>query len=66
MSGFHKAVRAYNPLKRIAGKKCKMCGKPATCAILTTTAGAACYEHAKQAEHMGYEVIYPENKVGEQ
>ena len=62
--GLHKATgRWNNPLKTIEGKKCKMCGKPATCAVLSLAIYPACEEHARGAEAKGYDVVFPEKKV---
>lgn len=59
--GLHRAAsRWYNPLKTISGKDCKICGKPATCAVLTYAIHPACLQHAKRAEQLGYDVVYPE------
>jgi hypothetical protein len=58
--GFVKATSAWrDPLKTIKGKRCRICGEPATCAILTLNVGAACESHAKRAKELGYEVIFP-------
>ena len=52
--------RWNNPLKTIEGKKCRVCGKPATHAVLTTSILPACEDCARDAKGLGYDVTGPE------
>jgi len=54
-----------NPLKSVRGKKCRICGKDATCAVLTTAVYPACEDHARAAKLKGYDVVFPESKGSE-
>lgn len=59
--GFRKANSPWrDPLKMVKNKKCLICGQPAICAVLAALkVGPACEIHGKQAEKLGYEVIFP-------
>jgi len=51
--------RWKNPIKTIEGKKCLVCGKPATHAVLTTSILPACAECAELALYFGYDIAGP-------
>ena len=66
-NGLHKATAIWNnPLKYVNGKRCKRCGNPATCAILTLSVHPACKLCAGLAERKGYDVVYPEQTYREE
>lgn len=66
-SGFQKATSVWrDPLAHIKGRNCPLCGRPATCAVLTTVVRLACREHAQQAERYGYDVIFGDDAAQQQ
>jgi hypothetical protein len=47
-----------HPLKYIEGKKCKRCGKPAVCAVITISVMPACLSCGQEGAKRGYDVVF--------